>query len=193
MKKTALTIALLAGTSMLAIGAGNVQAAETKATASGGSTVELNEAEKTDVTSEEIKEGAEAAADKTGEALAATGKAASDASVALEAQVRELFSSDDIQSIEGVAVRDAKGEAIGEVDGVVRDRTSGETYFVVDVGGFLGLGEKEVAVPSNRFTVGDSHLKLASMTKADLETHDEFDPDLYSPVAVSATGDVTVQ
>lgn len=193
MKTANLTITLLAGASMLALGAGPALAgsgasvgAETKVEAGASVDTEgraLNEAEKNDVTAEEI-------ADKTGKALEAAGKATSQAAISAETTIRELFSSNDIKSVEGTAVRDMAGESVGEVDGVVRSKTTNEVFFVVDVGGFLGLGEREVAVPADRFTAGDGHLKLDTISKAQLETYDEYNAAFYNAVSVKSNGSI---
>lgn len=48
----------------------------------------------------------------------------------------------------GVKVQNHAGEKIGSIDKLVLDKTSGKTcYAALSVGGFLGIGEKLVAVP----------------------------------------------
>lgn len=65
-----------------------------------------------------------------------------------------LFNTD---SLEGAAIHDATGKRMGEIHGLVFDSegaegtaaqsTGGITHAVIDLGGFLGLGEHRVAVP----------------------------------------------
>jgi hypothetical protein len=51
------------------------------------------------------------------------------------------------KDINGSKVVNDAGDEIGEVVSVVRDIHSGTVNAVVSVGGFLGIGEKEVAIP----------------------------------------------
>lgn len=56
-------------------------------------------------------------------------------------------------TIKGAAVLNAGGERIGDIQDIVLDVKQGSAEFaVVGVGGFLGVGEKNVAVPWNRLT-----------------------------------------
>jgi len=59
----------------------------------------------------------------------------------------------------GKTVRNPAGDKIGEVDSVLLGNDGRTAALVIGVGGFLGLGERNVAVPMNRFTFvqgGDS-------------------------------------
>lgn len=59
-------------------------------------------------------------------------------------------------SIKGSAVVNAGGERIGDIQDIVLDVKQGSAEFaVVGVGGFLGVGEKNVAVPWNRLRPAD--------------------------------------
>jgi putative membrane protein len=49
--------------------------------------------------------------------------------------------------LEGTSVYGAKNENIGEIDDVVLDRKGRVVAVIVGVGGFLGIGEKSVAIP----------------------------------------------
>ena len=184
--KSNLKTALLTGAALLTLSAGPVAAAGATTSTNSSTQVEtgsktLNEAEKTDITGKE-------AVDATKDAASSAGKAISNAATAAETNIRQLFSSSEIEKIEGTAVRDGNGDSVGEVDGVVRAKSSDDLYFIVDVGGFLGLGDREVALPATSFTSAGDHLVLASMTKAQLENHEVYNYSLYAPVSVDATG-----
>ncbi|MEW5728079.1 MAG: PRC-barrel domain-containing protein [Pseudomonadota bacterium] len=59
-------------------------------------------------------------------------------------------------SIKGSAVLNASGERIGDIQDIVLDVKQGSAEFaVVGVGGFLGVGEKNVAVPWDRLRPAD--------------------------------------
>lgn len=60
------------------------------------------------------------------------------------------------KDIKGANIRNPAGDKIGEVEHVVLDQRTGKVRFaVVGVGGFLGVGEKYVAVPWERIRSGD--------------------------------------
>jgi sporulation protein YlmC with PRC-barrel domain len=53
----------------------------------------------------------------------------------------------DAENLLGLDVVNAEGETIGEIDNVVIDADGQVRHVIVGVGGFLGLGEKNVALP----------------------------------------------
>ena len=59
----------------------------------------------------------------------------------------------DAESLLGLAVVNAEGETIGEVDNVVIDADGQVRHVIVGVGGFLGIGEKNAALPWNGLVV----------------------------------------
>lgn len=61
----------------------------------------------------------------------------------------------DAGTLNGSAVRNEQGDQIGEIENLVLDVKKGElAYAIVGVGGFLGVGEKSVAVPWERLQPG---------------------------------------
>lgn len=54
----------------------------------------------------------------------------------------------------GLAVYNTANENIGDINDLIVDTTGKITYGVVGVGGFLGIGEKNVAVPYDAFQLG---------------------------------------
>ncbi len=79
----------------------------------------------------------------------------------------------------GTDVLDADGTKVGSVDDVLFDRNGQIKAIVVGVGGFLGIGSKDVALEFNNFQVVPSRdgnadqLKLA-MSKEDLSAANGF-------------------
>lgn len=52
------------------------------------------------------------------------------------------------EKVIGVKVKNLSGETLGDIKELVLDKKSGHTcYAVLGVGGFLGMGEKSIAVP----------------------------------------------
>jgi sporulation protein YlmC with PRC-barrel domain len=84
----------------------------------------------------------------------------------------------------GVAVVGTSGNQIGTISDFVLDKSSKIDAVVVDVGGFLGLGTKPVAVAFNLDDYstdknGANYLFLKA-TKAELEAQPSFDKDTYA-------------
>jgi len=84
----------------------------------------------------------------------------------------------------GIAVVDAGGETIGAISDFVLDKSSKIDAVVVDVGGFLGLGSKPVAVGFNLADYatdknGINYLFLR-VTKAQLEAQPAYAKDTYA-------------
>jgi hypothetical protein len=79
---------------------------------------------------------------------------------------------------------------IGDVSDVLFDKTGKIEAFVISVGGFLGIGSKDVALAPNSFDVvpgdkgGSDKLKL-SMNKDQLKQAQDFKP--YEPPRPAAT------
>lgn len=195
MKRNALTLSLIAGASMLAL-AGNpavAQSTSAETTTNLNGTVKSDEVKADGQTGAEIKKDMDKAGEVVKDTASSVAAAASTAATAAETKIRELLEGDAIDDIEGTAVRDANGDSIGEVDEVVRGKSDNALYFVVDVGGFLGLGEREVAIPADRFTRTKTHFVLASATKAELEAHEEYMEDRYVEVDVDAHGNIVAE
>ncbi len=73
---------------------------------------------------------------------------------------------------------DEQGEAIGDVNDVVINADGGAEALVVGVGGFLGLGEKDVAVGFDRVSWSDrdgQRIIVVTATKEELQAAPEFE------------------
>lgn len=71
-------------------------------------------------------------------------------------------------------VEDSQGREIGEVQDVIVDQTGRQTALIVEVGGFLGMGEKSVSIPMSDFTItkdsdNERTIKI-SHSKSELES-----------------------
>lgn len=79
----------------------------------------------------------------------------------------------------GQAVYNANNESIGSVNDLIMKKEGGIVAAVIGVGGFLGIGEKNVAVPMEKVTVAqntqDGSVKLTtSETAESLKAAPEF-------------------
>jgi sporulation protein YlmC with PRC-barrel domain len=73
-------------------------------------------------------------------------------------------------------VQSRNGEIIGEIENLVVDRRGRITHAIIDVGGFLGIGEKQVAVPFDRLKDIGPYFVMYPGTEAQLESMAAFDP-----------------
>jgi sporulation protein YlmC with PRC-barrel domain len=90
----------------------------------------------------------------------------------------------------GKAVVNRNGEEIGEVERVVRRNEDGRHFAVISVGGFLGIGDKQVLVPLEELRAEGGKLhSTAASTEAELEGQTAYEADMYRQVE----GERTVQ
>lgn len=80
-----------------------------------------------------------------------------------------------VDEVVGMWVYGETGEAVGEIDYVIRAGVGFEA--VIGVGGILGLGEYTVALPLERFekTEDGVALRIAALTEAELRAMPEID------------------
>lgn len=81
----------------------------------------------------------------------------------------QILTADQIRDL---SVRGANGDTIGDVEEVfVRDKIA---YVVVGNGGFLGLGEKQIALPISDMTFRQNTLVMRDVTEDEAEDMQEF-------------------
>lgn len=85
-----------------------------------------------------------------------------------------------IEDALGSAVVNAKGDEVGEIQDVVM---KDDAYFaVVSVGGFLGIAEKDVAVPLDQLKLGEDNSYLMSkQTEDQLGAMPAYEAAQYQP------------
>ena len=84
----------------------------------------------------------------------------------------------------GTQVLGSDGAKIGSVDDILFERSGSIKALVIGVGGFLGIGSKEIAVGFKNFEVvkgseGKADVLTLKMTRDDLNAASEFKP--YEP------------
>ena len=74
------------------------------------------------------------------------------------------------------AVVNSQGETIGEINDLVIDKQK-MVYAIIEVGGFLGMGENLIAVPYDSLTLNDTGEKitLPGATKEELKKLPKFE------------------
>ena len=81
------------------------------------------------------------------------------------------ISIDDLEEMEIYA---PNGEEVGEVDAVLVDAAAQPVAVAAEVGGFLGMGEKDVVIGLDQLTQDGDHLKV-NLTKEQIGALPEFD------------------
>ena len=95
---------------------------------------------------------------------------------AAEIRARGIQKANKASGLLGMEVRNYQNEKLGEIKDLVMDLNSGKiSYAVLAVGGFLGIGEKLIALPPSALAVSDdrSFLKLDA-DKAKIEAAPGF-------------------
>jgi sporulation protein YlmC with PRC-barrel domain len=101
----------------------------------------------------------------TGAAWAAQDAPAAGSAPAAAARASQV----DTQKLIGRDVHNPAGDTIGEIETVVLDKSGQVKYVVVGVGGFLGVGEREVALPWRDLQVSDNGARVVvNMSKDQL-------------------------
>ncbi|MBM9594250.1 PRC-barrel domain-containing protein [Roseitranquillus sediminis] len=77
----------------------------------------------------------------------------------------------EVGDLVGMQVVDADGEIIGDLDGVMQN--DGELAAVVEVGGFLGLGNRQVALPLDELESDGERVQLRAIDTYELEATPE--------------------
>lgn len=71
------------------------------------------------------------------------------------------------EALIGRNVIDAHGRAVGEIETVVLGQNQQPVEAIVSIGGFLGIGEKNVAIPLDKLRLGHDNMVLMVETSAD--------------------------
>lgn len=74
---------------------------------------------------------------------------------------QKWYSGMRVDELVGKTVRNQADEDVGEIEKIVLD-SENEPHAVLSVGGFLGIGDKEVAIPLSRMQMGDEKVILLS-------------------------------
>lgn len=94
----------------------------------------------------------------------------------IEIDVAEIASGMRVSELMDADIKNDEGETIGEVSDAIVSPSDKLTYAIIGVGGFLGLGERMVAVPVDMLQRGEeeNELVLQGATKETLESMPEF-------------------
>ena len=109
------------------------------------------------------------------------GNEASDATVATTGTVANSFLDMRATDLEGRAVYNAKGEEVGNIDRIVVGKGDSKLAAVVEVGGFLDIGDREFAVPMEELTFeGDRAIWATELSGEQLDEMEAFDGENFN-------------
>jgi hypothetical protein len=83
------------------------------------------------------------------------------------------------EEIVGQTLYGANGEEIGEVNNLVAKQGGTTPDLLVGVGGFLGIGERDVAIPLNEVQMGPDNRLTTGMTKEQINAMQPYDKNSY--------------
>jgi sporulation protein YlmC with PRC-barrel domain len=73
-------------------------------------------------------------------------------------------------------IRNERGDKVGKVDDILVASDGSLSTAIIDVGGFLGMGEHRVAIPVQQFSMGEKNrITLPGATKDSLKQLPEFE------------------
>jgi sporulation protein YlmC with PRC-barrel domain len=79
------------------------------------------------------------------------------------------------KQIMGKAVYNEEKQKIGTIDDLIVTPEKSVSYAIIGVGGFLGMGKHDVAIPVNHFKVDKDRITLPGATKDALKAMPEFE------------------
>ncbi|MFY0733715.1 PRC-barrel domain-containing protein [Aurantimonas sp. NFXS3] len=82
-----------------------------------------------------------------------------------------------VQELTDYDVISADGDTLGDIEQIVEG--NGRLYAVIGSGGFLGLGEKQVAIPLSSLVATDRGMIAPGVSEGQIDALDEFDPEQY--------------
>lgn len=87
-----------------------------------------------------------------------------------------------LEEVLGSSVVNANGDEVAEIEDLVVDQNQVQ-YAVLSVGGFLGIGDKKVAIPMDQLQLGEDQVYLLSgETEEQLEEMPEYEEEQYQPL-----------
>ncbi len=78
-----------------------------------------------------------------------------------------------VEALEDMDLVALDGKEVGEIEGVMEAK-DGRRFLVVERGGFLGVGAKEIAIPFENLALQGDRLVLRNMDMAALDAMPEF-------------------
>lgn len=81
----------------------------------------------------------------------------------------------------------SKGDSVGKIDKLVINNVDHDVYAILDVGGYLGMGGKDVAIPVNQLQLQDDKLVLSpGVTEDSLKLEKKYEKSEFSAFEVNS-------
>lgn len=80
-----------------------------------------------------------------------------------------------VEEMDNASIYASDGERIGELDDILMSKEVGTMAISIDVGGFLGIGEKDVVIPLESLSRVANGDLIVDMTREQLEMLPEFE------------------
>jgi hypothetical protein len=90
--------------------------------------------------------------------------------------------------LEGLTVLTESGEEVGEIDRVGESEKYQARVATVDVGGFLGIAEKTIAIPLSELEMTSDGNLRTHLTKASIQSREDFDEEGFTEEGEEDTG-----
>ena len=90
-----------------------------------------------------------------------------------------------VEKLEDTDVVNDAGDKLGEVDEIVRSKADDQLQAVVEVGGFLGVGAKDVAIPLKELQMRNGKLiaPQTASTEEQIKSRAEYDESKYQELS----------
>lgn len=105
-----------------------------------------------------------------------------------EAGMQHSAADMSVEELQGMTVVTEAGEELGQIDRVGESEQHQARVATVDVGGFLGVAEKTIAIPLSELEMTSDGNVQTSLTKESIETQEEFDEQGFTEEGAADTG-----
>lgn len=85
------------------------------------------------------------------------------------------------EELQGMTVVTEDGEEVGEIDQVGQSEEHQDRVVTVNVGGFLGVAEKTIAIPVSELEVGSDGNIKTTLSKESIQGREAFDEQGFTP------------
>jgi sporulation protein YlmC with PRC-barrel domain len=87
-----------------------------------------------------------------------------------------MWNNLNVEQLEDMDIVNAQGDEVGDVEEVLADSEGKIVAITAEVGGFLGMGDKEVVIPVDQLQMQDEKL-MTTMTEDQLKSLPKWDDD----------------
>lgn len=93
-----------------------------------------------------------------------------------------------VEELEDMTLVTESGEELGQIERIGQSEQHQERVATVDVGGFLGVAEKTIAIPLSELELSADGNVVTSLTKESIESRESFDEEGFTEEGSDTTG-----